>query len=73
MPATPPMVITDPMRPLCQPCANRNTPKKGPIPACMSAIKKFNACKGQIARDFTPEFAGTSGTSSIRHLDWVSP
>ena len=39
IPAMPPMVITVPIKPLCQPWARRNTPRNGPIPACMSAMK----------------------------------
>ena len=50
MPAMPPMVITEPISPLSQPWASRNTPRNGPMPACMSAMKKFSACKDPIAR-----------------------
>ena len=32
MPATPPRVMTVPIGPVRQPCAERNTPRKGPIP-----------------------------------------
>ena len=41
-PAIDPMVITDPIQPLCQPCAKRKTPMNGPMPDCMSAMKKFS-------------------------------
>jgi hypothetical protein len=47
MPATLPSVMADPIRPLAQPCDCRNTPTNGPIPDCMSAMKKFNASSGQ--------------------------
>src|ERR1700722_16433280 len=47
MPATPPTVITVPINPLCQPCASRKTPRNGPMPACMSAMKKFSDSNGQ--------------------------
>src|ERR1700761_4978681 len=65
MPATPPIVITEPIRPLCQPWARRNTPRNGPMPACMSAMKKFRDCKGQMPdspRRLDPE----CGLCSIR-------
>src|ERR1700722_2558542 len=42
-PATPPAVMTEPIQPLCQPWARSHTPRKGPIPACMSAMKKLSA------------------------------
>src|ERR1700761_5832265 len=47
MPATPPTVITVPIGPLVQPCASKNTPRNGPMPDCMSAMKKFSASNGQ--------------------------
>src|ERR1700722_10048145 len=47
MPATPPTVITVPISPLCQPCASKKTPRNGPIPACMSAMKKLSDKSGQ--------------------------
>jgi hypothetical protein len=43
MPVVPPMVMTVPIRPLSPLCASRNTPRKGPIPACMSAIATAGA------------------------------
>src|ERR1700742_4827421 len=49
MPVMPPNVITLPIGPLAQPCASRNTPMKGPIPACMSAMKKLSASSGRMA------------------------
>jgi len=48
MPATPPIVITEPIRPLCQPWASRKTPRNGPMTACMSAMKKLSDCSGQM-------------------------
>jgi hypothetical protein len=33
MPATPPIVMTEPIDPLCQPWAMRKTPRNGPMPA----------------------------------------
>lgn len=42
MPAMPPAVITVPIGPVVQPRCCRKTPRKGPIPACMSAMKKFS-------------------------------
>jgi hypothetical protein len=48
MPATPPTVITVPISPLSQPCASRNTPRNGPMPACMSAMKKFSDSSGRM-------------------------
>src|SRR5579863_4904797 len=44
-PATPPTVMTEPIQPLCQPCASSHTPRNGPMPACMSAMKKLSACR----------------------------
>ena len=37
MPATPPIVSTVPIQPLCQPCASRNTPRKISTSALQSA------------------------------------
>jgi Acyl-CoA dehydrogenase, C-terminal domain len=55
MPAMPPMVITEPISPLFQPCARRKTPRNGPMPACMSAMKKFSASSGRMAREVLSE------------------
>ncbi len=65
MPAMPPMLITVPIRPLCQPWAIRNTPRNGPIPACMSAMKKFSARNGSKARRVAP-FGKKSGMQNPR-------
>jgi len=46
MPAMLPSVMAVPIQPLCQPCASRNTPKNGPIPDCMSAMKKLRPSSG---------------------------
>jgi len=46
MPATLPIVSAVPIRPLAQPRPSRNTPTNGPIPDCISAIKKFRASRG---------------------------
>ncbi len=55
IPATPPTVITVPMGPVAQPRCWRKTPRKGPIPACMSAIKKLSAWSAVFARVTSPE------------------
>ena len=47
MPAMLPMLIAVPIMPLAQPRSSRNTPTNGPMPDCMSAMKKFTASKGQ--------------------------
>ena len=44
IPAIPPSVLTAPITPVLQPRPSSKTPKKGPIPACISAMKKFTAC-----------------------------
>jgi hypothetical protein len=46
MPATLPMLSAVPISPLVQPRSIRNTLRNGPIPDCMSAMKKFTASKG---------------------------
>ena len=46
MPATLPSVIAVPIKPLVQPCDCRKTPMNGPIPDCMSAMKKFKPSRG---------------------------
>lgn len=51
IPAALPSVITVPIKPVAQPCDCRNTPTNGPIPDCMSAIKKFRPSKGQSRVD----------------------
>jgi hypothetical protein len=43
MPATAPTLITVPIAPARQPCASKRTPRNGPMPACMSAMKKLSA------------------------------
>src|SRR3954464_2618176 len=48
MPATLPIVIAVPINPLAQPRSWRKTPTKGPMPDCMSAMKKLRANRGQI-------------------------
>ena len=50
IPATPPAVITVPIGPDVQPRCWRNTPRNGPIPACMSAMKKLRAFSARVAR-----------------------
>src|SRR5258708_40267582 len=47
MPAMLPIVSAVPIRPLSQPRCARNTPTNGPMPDCISAIKKLTASKGQ--------------------------
>ena len=39
-------VIAVPIKPLVQPCASRKTPMNGPMPDCMSAMKKFRPSRG---------------------------
>ncbi len=56
IPATPPTVITVPISPLSQPCANRNTPRNGPMPACMSAMKKFSDSSGRMPLEVGSRF-----------------
>src|SRR5207249_4665685 len=48
MPATLPTVIAVPISPLAQPRSWRKTPTNGPMPDCMSAMKKLRANRGQI-------------------------
>lgn len=43
MPATLPIVMAVPINPLAQPRSWRNTPTNGPMPDCMSAMKKLTA------------------------------
>ncbi|PAV66040.1 hypothetical protein WR25_16208 [Diploscapter pachys] len=50
MPATPPAVMTVPIGPDCQPRCCRKTPRNGPMPACMSAMKKLRAASAPVAR-----------------------
>jgi hypothetical protein len=52
MPATLPSVMAVPIKPLAQPCDCRKTPTNGPMPDCMSAMKKFNASSGQSGAGF---------------------
>jgi hypothetical protein len=47
IPATLPNVIAVPIRPLSHPRPSKNTPRNGPIPDCISAMKKFSASSGQ--------------------------
>src|SRR4051794_37143712 len=47
MPATLPIVMAGPINPLAQPRSWRNTPTKGPMPDCISAMKKLTAKRGQ--------------------------
>src|ERR1700722_2659786 len=54
MPAMPPIVMTVPISPLCQPCASRNTPRNGPMPACKSAMKKFSVSSAASPRGLFP-------------------
>src|ERR1700722_14139176 len=56
-PAIEPIVITDPIEPFNQPCASRKTPTKGPMPDCMSAMKKLSARKEPFARAVTSALA----------------
>src|SRR4051794_34897116 len=48
MPATLPIVIAVPISPVAQPRSWRKTPTNGPMPDCMSAMKKLRAKRGQI-------------------------
>src|SRR3954453_18348565 len=48
MPPTLPIVIAVPISPVAQPRSWRKTPTKGPMPDCMSAMKKLRANRGQI-------------------------
>ncbi|MEY9138313.1 hypothetical protein ABIE79_009840 [Bradyrhizobium diazoefficiens] len=43
MPATLPIVSAVPISPVAQPRSWRNTPTNGPMPDCMSAMKKLTA------------------------------
>jgi hypothetical protein len=42
-PAIPPIAETVPIAPVAQPRLCNSTPKKGPMPACTSAMKKLTA------------------------------
>src|ERR1700760_3029127 len=72
MPATPPTVITVPIIPLCQPCASRNTPRNGPMPDCMSAMKKFSASSGQTPLEAPPRAGLFDGRvkMALHRRDW---
>jgi hypothetical protein len=48
IPATLPIVIAVPISPLAQPRSCRKTLTKGPMPDCMSAMKKLSASRGQM-------------------------
>lgn len=48
MPATLPIVLAVPISPVAQPRSWRKTPTNGPMPDCMSAMKKLSANRGQI-------------------------
>ncbi len=60
MPTIAPNVITAPMVPVVQPRLASNTPKNGPMPASMSAMKKFTACSAARSRAWATG-AGMSG------------
>ena len=47
MPAILPIIIAVPIMPLAQPRSSRKTLMKGPMPDCMSAMKKFTPSRGQ--------------------------
>ena len=67
MPATPPAVITEPIAPGSQPRCCRKTPRKGPMPACMSAMKKLSALSARMARVLSgPSNEPVGGRASSR-------
>ena len=62
IPAIPPAVMTVPIGPGVHPFCCRKTPRKGPIPAWRSAMKKLSACSASLGR--RPTGGGACGDVS---------